>query len=390
MAGDVFDEIGLEDPDRVLPRPVPAPTYYSEWKDGREARRATAAAIPSAPPRAFTLLTPAAVLTRPRMAWGIKGVVPERGLLTIYGAWGSGKGFLKVSMAAALAEGVDWFGYRTKKPWRVVCIELEGAEGVRQRIEAWEEYHGRIFPEGVKFIFDNFRLCDPLDVVALGDAVEAAGGADLVLIDTLNRAAPELDENSSRDMGLVIDGCRQLEELLHCVVGLVTHTGKDASRGMRGHSSLPAAADAAIEVRNGPGGREWAIGKMKDGADGASHRFRLEVVDLGVDEDGDAITSCVAVPDLADDAPVRPALPGGGNQRIVYDALGPVLREFGQYGKAGAPATRPCIEIETAVSKVRDRLPVESARRNERAREAIKGLVARRVLGFNEGWLWLA
>ena len=34
---------------------------------------------------------------------------------------------------------------------------------------------------------------------------------------------------------------------------------------------------------------------MKDGEDGLRFGFKLEVVDLGVDEDGDLITSCVAI-----------------------------------------------------------------------------------------------
>ena len=389
MAGDVVDELGLADPDRVLPRPAPTPAYYAQRSDAKPFGAYGPQIEPAPTPRVFTLLTSSEVVLRPRLQSLIKGVAPRYGLMAIYGPWGSGKSFVTLSMIAAIGEGAQWFGHATK-PGRVVYVALEGAEGVRQRIEAWERHHVRAFPEAVRFILDKFRLCDLVDAAALADAIEAAGGADMVVIDTLNRAAPQLDENNSKDMGQAIEGAQRLQDFIGGCVCLVAHSGKDASKGLRGHSSLPAALDAAIEVRNGANGREWAVAKLKDGAGDESHRFRLEVVEVGLDEDDDPITSCVVVPDLADAPLKRVAMPGGGNQRIVYDALGPVLRELGQYGKAGAPPSRPCIEIETAITKVRDRLPSEPARRNERAREAIKGLVARKVLCCNEGWIWLA
>lgn len=57
---------------------------------------------------------------------------------------------------------------------------------------------------------------------------------------------------------------------------LVHHTGKEAGRGMRGHSSLLAAMDCVIEVKRKGDEREWHVVKSKDGEDGASHPFKLE------------------------------------------------------------------------------------------------------------------
>lgn len=51
--------------------------------------------------------------------------------------------------------------------------------------------------------------------------------------------------------------------------------------------------------RSGKNGnrREWITRKVKDGMDGQHFPFRLALIDLGEDEDGDRVTSCVAVPD---------------------------------------------------------------------------------------------
>jgi hypothetical protein len=77
---------------------------------------------------------------------------------------------------------------------------------------------------------------------------------------------------------------------------VVHHAGKDLSKGSRGWSGLKAAADVQIEVlRHENGDREIIIEKMKDGEDGVRYPFKLEVIDVGIDYDGDIITSCVAV-----------------------------------------------------------------------------------------------
>jgi hypothetical protein len=211
----------------------------------------------------------------------------------------------------------------------------------------------------------------------------------VVFIDTLNRAAPLADENSSRDMGEILEGAKELQRLLCGLVVLVHHTGKDAARGLRGHSSLFAALDAAIEVTRDGERREWKVAKSKDGQDGDAHPFRLQVVELAPDDEGEPVSSCVVRMDTAADAIRRVKLPQGGNQRLILEALRPMFRASPMFGIAGAPAPRPCLELEAAISATASRLTCAPDRRAERTREAITGLVARGVLGCNEGFLWL-
>jgi len=94
-------------------------------------------------PKRFTVLTPGDVRKRPRLRWAVRNVVPLSGLLALFGPSGSGKTFLGFDLAAAMAEGGSWFGYRIRDSYTVLVVALEGQEGVRQRIEAWEMHHGR-------------------------------------------------------------------------------------------------------------------------------------------------------------------------------------------------------------------------------------------------------
>ena len=320
----------------------------------------------------------------PPLAWRVRGVLPAVGLAALYGPSASGKSFLAFDMAAAIAEGQRWFDCRVETA-PVVYVALEGEAGFKLRAQAWELSRGRALPDGLRMMLQPFKLTDPQDVADLAAVVPADA---VVVVDTLNRAAPTADENSSRDMGEILEASKRLQAVTGGLVVLVHHTGKDSSRGLRGHSSLFAAMDAAIEVSREGDRRGWKVAKSKDGTDGAAHPFKLSVEMLGTEPTGEEITSCVVVRDTAAQDVRTVRLPQGGNQRVILDALRPMFKD-GQAGKLGAPLLRPCIELEAAVSGGAAKLTCPTDRRATRTREAITGLVARGVLGCNEGWLWL-
>ena len=110
---------------------------------------------------------------------------------------------------------------------------------------------------------------------------------------------------------------------------------------------------------------------------------------VGEDEGGEAITSCVVVPDEDAKTATRSRLPKGGNQRIAWDALGELLRGSKYFGMGGAPVSRPCIELETAVETIAPRLAVEDRRKTERTRQALTGLIASHLIEHRDGWIWL-
>jgi hypothetical protein len=94
---------------------------------------------------------------------------------------------------------------------------------------------------------------------------------------------------------------------------------------VRGWSGKFAAADAVLEVlKHENGTRELRIAKMKDGDDGLKWGFRLETIVVGMDADGDPVTSCVAV-----EADVPVAVP---------QEIGPKAQRFG-------PKERHILEI---------------------------------------------
>lgn len=341
---------------------------------------------PKEAPRRFKVLAADDLATLPPLQWLVRGVLPRHGVACLYGPSGSGKSFLAIDLAAHVAWGRDWFGHRVDAA-PVAYLALEGEHGVAQRVQAWKAHHGAL-PTSLRFVTQPFSLLDDAQELA-GDLTASGMTGGLVIIDTLNRAAPLVDENAAADMGRVIDGAKALQAALGGLVLLVHHSGKDTTRGMRGHSSLHAALDAAIEVTRSDAGRAWKLAKAKDATDDEAQPFRLVVETLGTDDFGDEVTSCVVEPDECVAQVQAVKLPAGGNQRLVLDALKPLLRVSHEFGKGGAPAVRPCVLLEDALPILGDALAVEPKRRTERARQAVTGLASRGVVGIGEGWVWL-
>jgi len=342
-------------------------------------------------PKRFKLLTLADILQRHPASWLIKNVAPRQGIMAVFGPSGSGKTFLVISLVAAISQGSNWFGLRvTKAP--VIYIPLEGVHGIAQRFKA---HVSEIGPLGdLHLIESELNLVNVNDESALVDVIADAGLEDpVIVIDTLAQATVGMDENSGEDMGRVIAVCKRIQEKTNGLVILLHHTGKDSARGMRGHSSLIGALDAAIEVVGGSDGapRQWIARKVKDGESGKAFPFNLRRVVLGYDNDGDEISSCVIEPTDEACKAVRSArIPSGGNQRLVWDALGDLLKHSKHFGMAGSPPTRPCLQLSAAIDQLRDRLPCDPKRRAERTREAITGLINRGLISLRDDWLWIS
>lgn len=318
----------------------------------------------------------------PDIGWLIDYVFPERGLLCLYGSSGVGKSFLCLAMAAAIAEGAEWFGHSTQKR-DVIYVALEGQAGLRLRVRAWEAHHGRPFPSGVRFVFEDFYINQLEEPLQLGQKIlhgnESGDFCDagLVIIDTLNRAAPGSDENSCADMNGIIAGATMLKMTTDAAVLLVHHPGKDATRGLRGHSSLHAALDAVVEVDNDGEVIRWRLVKSKDGESGISHGFKLKPVEFGISSTGKPYKSCV-VESVEGYVSTKPeSRPSGVNQNAVLDAAREFLIQhrverfdvdFPDKSFVGMP-------FNDLLSLVCDRLHnVPQSHRKDRARQALRRL----------------
>lgn len=121
---------------------------------------------------------------------------------------------------------------------------------------------------------------------------EQAGAPAAVVIDTLNRSLAG-SESSDEDMSAYIKAADAIRDAFNCAVVIVHHCGHEGTRP-RGHSSLMGALDAQVAVTRDAEDKIIAtVELMKDGPEGESFASKLEVVEVGTDDDGDKIKSCV-------------------------------------------------------------------------------------------------
>jgi hypothetical protein len=256
----------------------------------------------------------------------------------------------------------------------VVYVALEGGGSIKHRLEAWEAENSDV--SNVLTVLDHVTLNNLDHAAALAHAVssQCEQGA-VVFIDTLAQAIPGADENSGKDMGLALEASKHIAASVGGLVVLVHHTGKDKSKGLRGHSSVHAALDAAIVVERSAMTdlRSWKVSKMKDGEDGHAGSFELIIHQLRNDQYGAAITSCAVREQTYFPASAGTKMPTGKHQITVLEALQSFegLNEWSD------------VEIlKMAKTALGD---VASKHRAARAKDTISSLIEGGYLQLNEG-----
>jgi hypothetical protein len=277
-----------------------------------------------------------------KQQWLVKGLWPSTGVCFIAGPWGSGKSFWVLDAMAKVVKGEPVLG-RKSKAAGVVYIASEGAAGVRGRIKGLRAEIGKLGP-AFDMIGHAPNLTDADDVEELRDELKAAK-ADMarngirlgaVVIDTLSASIPGADENTASGMSPVLAALQSIAADLEILVLMVAHVGKDSERGLRGWSGLMANADGLIlfDAADDLAG-SGRVEKVKDGQSGDRFGFEREVVEIGTDEDGDPVTTCL----------VRDSDPPGqkGVSRKLQPKLDLVMRCFHMCMEAGQTENVPAV-----------------------------------------------
>ncbi|HBP0151286.1 TPA: AAA family ATPase [Pseudomonas aeruginosa] len=255
-------------------------------------------------PRHFRLLSDRDLQRLPAQRWLVKGIIPQASVGTVFGQSGTFKSFLVLDLLAHIANGQPWFGHRvTAAP--AVYVPFEGQGGIPRRVAAWRiarMHSGCSHADtNMRYITDRMNLRQQADRDKLVQTLTECGWAGGVLcIDTLAQAGAGIDENSSEGMGEMIAIFQELQHRLGGTVLVVHHEGKTASAGMRGWSGLRGALDFAIKCWRDDdwdkSDAQFVLDKVKDGEDGRTFNFSMLRVHIGMDEEGDEISSLTVIP----------------------------------------------------------------------------------------------
>lgn len=240
--------------------------------------------------------------------WLLKGILPRQGVAIIYGPPKSGKSFVALDLSARLACALPWFNVRTpKEPLGTLLLLGEGAGTVRTRLAAFKTANASPTPPLAWAMVANLASAAGI-ATARGIIGETAKGMaergtrlGLIVVDTLASALGLEDENSAPQVTAALKALEALAVEFDVAVLGIHHAGKSGQD--RGSSAFRAACDVMLSVERSealPGQpanhRQLAVVLNRNGEGDWTANFRLDRVVLGIDEDGDEITSCVVRP----------------------------------------------------------------------------------------------
>jgi AAA domain len=294
----------------------------------------------------FPLVRFAHIKRDQRRSYLIKGLIPRAGLIVVWGPPKCGKSFWVSDLALHVALGWAYRGRRVE-PGAVLYVACEGQEGFRARIEAFRKARLADGNDDPAFHLLPARLDLMGDIDTLIADIAAQLGATrciLIVIDTLNRSLVG-SESKDEDMAGYISACDRLREELGCAVIVIHHCGVESTRP-RGHTSLSGAVDAQIAVKRDKGRNIVAtVEFMKDGPEADEIVSRLVVVEVGTDEDGEPVTSCVVEP--SDGSPQKRRRSPAGQAGLAFKQLQNAIVKAGEASPntANFPAGRLVVPI---------------------------------------------
>jgi hypothetical protein len=326
----------------------------------------------------------------------VEGLLISQGMSVIYGETNSGKTFFATDLALHVACGWAWNGRDVTRGAVLYCA-LEGSYGITNRVAAFKQHYAiqslpfAILPVAVDMLNSSSDVDEVLESIT---KITKQAGMPVVLtvIDTLSRALSGGNENSPDDMGQIVRNGTRIQQEGCTHVAWVHHTGKDQDKGARGHSLLRAATDTEIEILADNGNHTARVTKQRDLECAGEFNFALKVVDLGTNQRGKPITSCIV--DYGTDAPAVERGTKRGYSAHKARALEVLTDVIAGSGAAGFDGVPPGI-LSVPEAWWRDKfyarsMPgAEQAAKQKAFRRSADELIRDHVVGNNNQRVWL-
>lgn len=230
----------------------------------------------------------------PPTKWLLKGKIVKAGLTALYSEPGLGKSFVAIDMGMAAVLGEQWWGEYFAENSKVLYVAAERYSEVADRIRA------ACMKRGVSLQrLENFTVIaaprPPHVKDDLDDLVEVAAKIkpNLIIFDTFARMSLDQDENSTKDMGRLVDNFLTIVNAAgeQCSGLIVHHAGKDKSKGLRGNTALLGALDAVLKLEKKDNALMLTVEKINAAETPLPAYFEIKSIDMPDTEEPGAVRS---------------------------------------------------------------------------------------------------
>lgn len=241
----------------------------------------------------------------------VPGLVIDNAVNGISGAEGTYKSFLMLSAMCSVNTGVPWFGREILRTGPVIYLAAEGAEGINQRITAWEQFHDATVGDDFIVIGEGPNFLEDRDVdMVLEDIVTRLGDVQPMgfVADTLSQTM-DGDENANQNMRTYVKSLDRIRRETGAACSFLHHDS-DAGKVMRGGSALRGNVHGIVNVTINGDIMTATVKKAKDFAKPAPMSFRPQPVE--------GTESIILVPVSSRTAPFAIF---NAQQKVALDAL---------------------------------------------------------------------
>ena len=335
--------------------------------------------------------------TASRKAWCVHHLLGLGETSIWYGEPGSGKSVVIGDVGLHVAAGRTWHG-RQVKQGAVLYVALERAAVVARRaIALRSELALGSVPFGlVRGPLDLREPQTALDVVETISRLSDRHRCEpaLIIIDTVSRALCGGDENSPKDMGLLVADLARIQQGVGVHLALTHHQPVDGKERMRGHGALLGAADTTVHVSKNGTERLAEVVKSSDHEEGQRVAFTLKSVIVDQDEFGDPVTAPVVVEAEATEAATaaqRTAARIPKNSKLALNALREAVDEAGERVTSNhvPPALRvTTVDLWREYAFKRGIGGQDPDARRKAFKRAVENLASDRLVGMWEPYAW--
>jgi len=180
------------------------------------------------------------------------GILLNQSLLLIAGAKKARKTFLAYNFGIALASGGSFGGFKIYNKHRVLIFSAEGGyypnrERIQKMCQSIDDETRKSMEIFLEICFDSrIKLEDDESYEELKAKIKEFK-PNVIIIDPFVKFH-HLEENSSKDMGNILERLRCLIEDYNISIILIHHLGKDINRSARGSSAILGEYDSCITL----------------------------------------------------------------------------------------------------------------------------------------------